>query len=476
MNTNFFWRILLLPFLSLSLCFSLALGGCAAGESIGDTDLVSDVEFDPDSSDPGCGDGIVQQDLDEECDEGEDNNDQGFCTNACLVAFCGDGLIQAGAESCDEGGNNGLLDAGCTLECEPKECGDGIVQPGEACDDGNENDDDGCTTACLLPSCGDGIVQPGEDCDDGNHKNRDGCTECALDCGNGLQENHEPCDDGNDVDDDQCTNSCELPTCGDGIRQAGEECDFLDESEEALDGCTPLCLAPRCGDGFIHEGVEQCDPGSQQTDTPGCIGPDTNWVSQELFCRDGQLIFVTDTYYKIAPVHEPQVGIDYNFFRGRSGLNSADTRCQERAEKAGLSGEYRAWLSVNAPDGSATEHVGLNADDLLLVAYFGRDVQEGIDSSLTVMSDHWSPTYGISLIDDDFHFERPVKGVYGKDKAVLASWSSTDARGEFYSSGDAVGDCSQWSDPSAGNVHLGRPGIASQWTIGASNPMTVTCK
>jgi cysteine-rich repeat protein len=33
---------------------------------------------------------------------------------------------------------------------EPANCGDGIVDPDEACDDGNDFDDDGCTSACML--------------------------------------------------------------------------------------------------------------------------------------------------------------------------------------------------------------------------------------------------------------------------------------------------------------------------------------
>jgi len=40
-----------------------------------------------------------------------------------------------------------------------------IPHPAEACDDGNQIDDDGCTNACTLPACGDGIVQAGEACD-----------------------------------------------------------------------------------------------------------------------------------------------------------------------------------------------------------------------------------------------------------------------------------------------------------------------
>jgi cysteine-rich repeat protein len=62
-------------------------------------------------------------------------------------------------------------------------CGNGALELDEACDDGNDVDDDGCTNACGLPACGDGILQlaEGEACDDGNAHPGDGCTvSCAI--------------------------------------------------------------------------------------------------------------------------------------------------------------------------------------------------------------------------------------------------------------------------------------------------------
>ena len=62
-------------------------------------------------------------------------------------------------------------------DCSLNVCGDGVVLNGaEACDDGNDVDDDACTNGCQLPDCGDGIVQEGEACDDGNDDFTDGCT------------------------------------------------------------------------------------------------------------------------------------------------------------------------------------------------------------------------------------------------------------------------------------------------------------
>ena len=36
-------------------------------------------------------------------------------------------------------------------------------------------------------------------------------------CGNAIVEDGEACDDGNDVQEDECTNLCKIAECGDGI-------------------------------------------------------------------------------------------------------------------------------------------------------------------------------------------------------------------------------------------------------------------
>jgi cysteine-rich repeat protein len=134
-----------------------------------------------------CGDGIVQQDIGEECDDA--NGDPYDRCNACRVTFCGDGVVQR--------------------------------QTGEICDDGNRQDTDGCTSACVWSRCGDGIQRldtaPGstdhEECDDGNDNDRDLCSNACetAKCGDGwVLEGKEVCDDGNDIDDDQCSNTCGL--------------------------------------------------------------------------------------------------------------------------------------------------------------------------------------------------------------------------------------------------------------------------
>lgn len=107
--------------------------------------------------------------IDEDCD-GLVNEEGDKC-------HCGDGTVQADSgEDCDDG-NADPTDS--CVSCQAAKCGDGYVQMalGEECDDGNMDSLDACTTTCLVTRCGDGVVQPkkGEGCDDGNLMDGDAC-------------------------------------------------------------------------------------------------------------------------------------------------------------------------------------------------------------------------------------------------------------------------------------------------------------
>jgi fibro-slime domain-containing protein len=132
-----------------------------------------------------CGDNVVTRS--ETCDEGEQNGSgYGFCSADCTPGpRCGDGAVQAeGNEACDNGLNVDRYSTsatacgpGCTR---PSFCGDSVLDAsfGEQCDDGvNDNSYGGCADTCKLgPRCGDGSVNGGgEECDDGNRVNGDGC-------------------------------------------------------------------------------------------------------------------------------------------------------------------------------------------------------------------------------------------------------------------------------------------------------------
>ncbi|MBL9024382.1 MAG: hypothetical protein JNL21_19460 [Myxococcales bacterium] len=92
---------------------------------------------------------------------------------------------------------------------------DGLVNNDDNCPrvpnpDQADADADGLGDACAPPSvCGNGVVEAGEDCDDGNLDELDACTTtCKVPgCGDGVlqQSFGEVCDDGNTVAGDGCT-------------------------------------------------------------------------------------------------------------------------------------------------------------------------------------------------------------------------------------------------------------------------------
>ena len=106
-------------------------------------------------------------------------------------------------------------------------CGDGVVTtPCARCDDGVANSDtapDACRSDCFPARRGDGVVDAGEECDDGNFASCDGC-----DAGGHLEPGF---------------------ACGDGVtsRACGEQCD--DDNGTVLDGCSPSCTLERIPGG-----------------------------------------------------------------------------------------------------------------------------------------------------------------------------------------------------------------------------------
>ena len=99
-----------------------------------------------------CGDGVIDTDRGEECDNGALNSDvvPDACRESCLLPWCGDGVKDA-SEVCDCGLDLTSLPGGCAginsdtnplpcrANCVLNGCGDGVVDPGdgEACDGSN---------------------------------------------------------------------------------------------------------------------------------------------------------------------------------------------------------------------------------------------------------------------------------------------------------------------------------------------------
>lgn len=234
-----------------------------------------------------CGNGII--DPGEQCDG---NDAVGPCSPTCFRMVCGNGIVDPG-EECDNGGAN-ANNADCRSDCVINRCGDGhpneVGLHHEACDGGplaaphdrtavptNTND---CNSNCTTASCGDSIVNSlhkvappltlTEQCDPPNAGH--GCTtSCQLEtCGNGVKDPNEQCDDGNRVNGDECENDCTLPRCGNGIPDdhrtdptKNEQCD--DGNAINTDDCLNNCKAATCGDTFVRLTstnplfIEQCD-------------------------------------------------------------------------------------------------------------------------------------------------------------------------------------------------------------------------
>ncbi|MBK8266274.1 MAG: DUF4215 domain-containing protein [Nannocystis sp.] len=134
-----------------------------------------------------------------------------------------------------------------------------------------DTDTDTETTTTTSTTSGSTTVDPTE---------TTGTTTTPMaECGNGMVEAGEECDNGEDnADDAGCTASCKTNICGDSKVWAGvEECD--DGNQVETDACLNSCASASCGDGQVYAGVEACDDavndGAYDGCNPGCeeLGP-----------------------------------------------------------------------------------------------------------------------------------------------------------------------------------------------------------
>ncbi len=221
-----------------------------------------------------CGNGTVQHDLGEQCDDGNVVPGDG-CSDFCKLegSLCGNTVLEPQeGEQCDDG--NTIWDDGCDGECQlenPQLCGNTIVNPGEQCDDGNVVPGDGCDQHCQrdLDHCGNNLIEPefDEQCDDGNLNASDGCgITCKLDdpelCGNTIENPGETCDDGNRISGDGCNEFCqdEELLCGNASVEPGEQCDQYpsDRPRTCSYECTncenpPSCPAAPANCHYVYE-------------------------------------------------------------------------------------------------------------------------------------------------------------------------------------------------------------------------------
>ncbi len=117
-----------------------------------------------------------------------------------------------------------------------------------------------------LPACGDGIPNTGEQCDDGQPSRTCNADCTTARCGDGILNRlaEETCDPGSAGETGSCNRNCTAVRCGDGVlnKAAREVCDPAPAT--GTKKCEKkTCQAPRCGDGIVNsQAGEQCEVSS----------------------------------------------------------------------------------------------------------------------------------------------------------------------------------------------------------------------
>ena len=189
-------------------------------------------------------------------------------------------------------------------------------------------------------------------------------------------------------------------------------------------------------------------------------------------------MFVTANTYQLDAVTPSPEDAFYSRDAQDDERVSADERCQQEADAAALEGSYRAWLSVEGPDGAAIDHVGVPMDSsLLLVGYLGYDPQDDVGPDTFVFADDWDVSYGIVPVDvEDTAFIRPVAGVYPVSPEITGAWTGTTLLGQLDTLMGAAGDCGGWTDDDpAESARIGRPGVPYQWSQSENPPQALDC-
>ncbi|MBI5499536.1 MAG: DUF4215 domain-containing protein [Deltaproteobacteria bacterium] len=197
-------------------------------------------------ADPDCGNAVT--DAGEQCDDGNvvpADGCEADCTWSCETdPDCADTRICNGAETCGAAHT----------------CAAGTPPPaGTACDrDENPDTRDICVAGlCAASACGDGVPDAvrGEQCDDGNFVAADGCeNDCSWSC-----EAAADCDDG-----DACNGA---ETCGATSHACGAGTPLPDGTSCTTAGGVPgacrsaTCTRTGCGNGVVDAG-EECDDGN----------------------------------------------------------------------------------------------------------------------------------------------------------------------------------------------------------------------
>jgi hypothetical protein len=314
----------------------------------------------------GCGDGIVDTDKGEMCDDGNIEDfkmENGLpvmvngkpvldsCSHDCKsTQQCGNHTKDSG-EDCDDGSDkNGMSGSFCTIECKivSDVCGNGIAEPtaGEQCDPGLMDSMD-CNsfqadqvklgTGCKASKCGDGYTNLAamEQCDTGNKQDTRECNALICTnaiCGDGYPNKaaNEECDNGSD-DTAQCNGNnkgtpnsanCHLARCGDGYINTvlAEVCDDGGDTTACNGNNKGVpnannCHPASCGDGYVNGARgETCD-NIGGSDTDGCNGNTAN--------TDGH--HALNAQCKAAACGDGYVNLSHLVFQGTLVKETCDT-------------------------------------------------------------------------------------------------------------------------------------------------------
>jgi cysteine-rich repeat protein len=96
-------------------------------------------------------------------------------------------------------------------------------------------------------------------------------------CGDGVLDAGEECDDGDWYNENECSDACTIAVCGDGIVQTAGATGHASDDEQCEPAedpwCAEYCLYTYCGNGVVDEG-EECDDAMTCEDASRCWSDD----------------------------------------------------------------------------------------------------------------------------------------------------------------------------------------------------------